>query len=106
MLDVKVKSRTDPRRLQARGDDPQLRRHPSRAFRTRWLRPGGADTPRLEDWPEITRESGGNVRRVNVDGITKAELASWKSGDTVLLSGKILTGRDAAHKRIADMLKR
>jgi fumarate hydratase class I len=46
------------------------------------------------------------VRRVNVDGITKAELASWKSGDTVLLSGKILTGRDAAHKRIADMLKK
>ncbi|WED74649.1 fumarate hydratase [Aeromonas allosaccharophila] len=61
--------------------------------------------PRLSDWPEITREAGGNVRRVNVDGITKAELASWKSGDTVLLSGKILTGRDAAHKRIADMLK-
>ena len=46
------------------------------------------------------------MRRVNVDGITKAELASWKSGDTVLLSGKILTGRDAAHKRIADMLKK
>ncbi|HHQ4534543.1 TPA: fumarate hydratase [Aeromonas veronii] len=62
--------------------------------------------PKLSDWPEITREAGGNVRRVNVDGITKAELASWKSGDTVLLSGKILTGRDAAHKRIADMLAR
>ncbi len=67
--------------------------------------PAELTPPRLEDWPEITRESGGNVRRVNVDGITKAELASWKSGDTVLLSGKILTGRDAAHKRIADMLK-
>ncbi|AKA17581.1 fumarate hydratase [Aeromonas hydrophila] len=62
--------------------------------------------PKLEDWPEITRSAGGNVRRVNVDGITKAELASWKSGDTVLLSGKILTGRDAAHKRIADMLNK
>jgi fumarate hydratase class I len=67
--------------------------------------PAELTPPRLEDWPEITREAGGNVRRVNVDGITKAELASWKSGDTVLLSGKILTGRDAAHKRIADMLK-
>ena len=63
--------------------------------------PAELTPPRLSDWPEIT----GNVRRVNVDGITKAELASWKSGDTVLLSGKILTGRDAAHKRIADMLK-
>ncbi|MBF3235660.1 fumarate hydratase [Aeromonas veronii] len=67
--------------------------------------PAELTTPKLSDWPEITREAGGNVRRVNVDGITKAELASWKSGDTVLLSGKILTGRDAAHKRIADMLK-
>lgn len=68
--------------------------------------PAELTPPKLEDWPEITREAGGNVRRVNVDGITKAELASWKSGDTVLLSGKILTGRDAAHKRIADMLTR
>lgn len=68
--------------------------------------PAELTPPKLEDWPEITRSAGGNVRRVNVDGITKAELASWKSGDTVLLSGKILTGRDAAHKRIADMLKK
>lgn len=67
--------------------------------------PAELTPPKLSDWPEITREAGGNVRRVNVDGITKAELVSWKSGDTVLLSGKILTGRDAAHKRIADMLK-
>ena len=67
--------------------------------------PAELTPPKLSDWPEITREAGANVRRVNVDGITKAELASWKSGDTVLLSGKILTGRDAAHKRIADMLK-
>ncbi|MFQ1595609.1 fumarate hydratase [Aeromonas veronii] len=67
--------------------------------------PAELTPPKLSDWPEITREAGGNVRRVNVDDITKAELASWKSGDTVLLSGKILTGRDAAHKRIADMLK-
>ncbi|MGL6263665.1 fumarate hydratase [Aeromonas jandaei] len=68
--------------------------------------PAELTPPKLSDWPEITREAGGNVRRVNVDGITKAELANWKSGDTVLLSGKILTGRDAAHKRIADMLAR
>ncbi|MFM5429551.1 fumarate hydratase [Aeromonas veronii] len=67
--------------------------------------PAELTPPKLSDWPETAREAGGNVRRVNVDGITKAELASWKSGDTVLLSGKILTGRDAAHKRIADMLK-
>ena len=43
---------------------------------------------------------------MNLDGITKAEIATWKSGETLLLSGKILTGRDAAHKRLADMIAR
>ncbi|MCJ8270118.1 MAG: fumarate hydratase C-terminal domain-containing protein, partial [Psychrosphaera sp.] len=62
--------------------------------------------PKLEDWPEITRETGDNVRRVNVDGLTKKDIACWKSGETVLLSGKILTGRDAAHKRIADLINK
>ena len=62
--------------------------------------------PKLEDWPEVTWEVGNNVRRVNVDDITKADVQEWKSGETVLLSGKILTGRDAAHKRIQDMLAR
>lgn len=55
---------------------------------------------------EVTWEVGDNVRRVNVDEITKADVQEWKSGETVLLSGKILTGRDAAHKRIQDMLAR
>ncbi|WP_108651147.1 fumarate hydratase [Dongshaea marina] len=62
--------------------------------------------PRLEDWPEITREAGAGTRRVNLDGLTKEDILSWKSGETLLLSGKILTGRDAAHKRIADLLSR
>src|SRR5690606_31503661 len=52
--------------------------------------------PSLEDWPEITWEMGANVRRVNLDGISPAEIQDWKPGDTLLLSGKILTGRDAA----------
>jgi fumarate hydratase class I len=43
-------------------------------------------------------------KRVNLDTLTKAEVASWKPGDTLLLNGKMLTGRDAAHKRIQDML--
>ncbi len=47
---------------------------------------------------------GENVRRVNIDEVTKDDVQEWKSGETVLLSGKILTGRDAAHKRIQDML--
>jgi len=66
--------------------------------------PADLTPPKLEDWPEITWEVGENVRRVNVDGLTKADIAQWKTGETVLLSGTILTGRDAAHKRIQDML--
>ncbi|MBC6905578.1 fumarate hydratase [Saccharophagus sp. K07] len=62
--------------------------------------------PSLEDWPVITREAGANVRRVNLDGITREEIQQWQPGDTLLLSGKLLTGRDAAHKRMVDMLAR
>lgn len=61
--------------------------------------------PKLEDWPEITWEIG-NARRVNLDTLTKADIADWKTGETVLLSGKLLTGRDAAHKRMVDMISK
>ncbi|NWO10048.1 fumarate hydratase [Chromohalobacter salexigens] len=60
--------------------------------------------PTLEDWPQITREAGDNVKRVNLDTVTAEEAASWQPGDTLLLNGKLLTGRDAAHKRMVDML--
>ncbi|GAB2799688.1 fumarate hydratase [Halomonas shantousis] len=60
--------------------------------------------PRIEDWPEITWEVGEGVKRANLDDITPEEVRTWKPGDTVLLSGKLLTGRDAAHKRMVDML--
>lgn len=66
--------------------------------------PADLTPPKLEEWPDITWEVGENVRRVNVDGLTKADIREWKTGETVLLTGTILTGRDAAHKRIADML--
>ncbi len=66
--------------------------------------PANLTPPKLEEWPEITWEVGENVRRVNVDELKKADVSSWKTGETVLLSGTILTGRDAAHKRIQEML--
>jgi fumarate hydratase class I len=68
--------------------------------------PARLDPPRLDDWPEVTRETGDNVRRVNLDSVTREEVKTWKPGDTLLLSGKMLTGRDAAHKRMVDMLSR
>jgi fumarate hydratase class I len=49
---------------------------------------------------------GDDARRVNLDTVTQADIETWKTGETVLLSGKMLTGRDAAHKRIKDMLDR
>ncbi|TMU20134.1 fumarate hydratase [Halomonas sp. ATBC28] len=62
------------------------------------------EAPKLEDWPEITREAGENVKRVNLDTVTPEEVKTWQPGDTLLLNGKLLTGRDAAHKRMVDML--
>jgi len=61
--------------------------------------------PRLDDWPEVTREAGDNVRRVNLDTVTREEIADWKPGETLLLNGKMLTGRDAAHKKMIDMME-
>lgn len=66
--------------------------------------PAALPAPKLEDWPEITREMGDNVKRVNLDTITPEEVQTWQPGDTLLLNGKLLTGRDAAHKRMVDML--
>jgi len=68
--------------------------------------PAELHVPKLEDWPEVTWEVSDSVRRVNVDNIKPESILEWKTGETVLLSGKILTGRDAAHKRIKDMLDR
>ena len=60
--------------------------------------------PDISAWPEIPMAAGENVRRVNLDNITREQISSWKAGDTLLLSGKILTGRDAAHNRIRSLL--
>jgi fumarate hydratase class I len=62
--------------------------------------------PSLEDWPNIVWDAGTTSRRVNLDTVTRADISTWKPGETLLLSGTMLTGRDAAHKRIVDMLER
>jgi fumarate hydratase class I len=60
--------------------------------------------PNLDEWPEISWEVGDSVRRVNLDTVTREDVQAWKTGETLLLSGKMLTGRDAAHKRMVDMI--
>jgi len=64
------------------------------------------DPPDLRSWPDVHWSPAPESRRVDVNALTPAEVASWKPGDRLLLNGRILTGRDAAHKRIADMLAR
>ena len=67
--------------------------------------PAQLDPPSLEDWPKLTYNPTG-ARRVDLDTITRAQIATFKPGEVLLLNGKLLTGRDAAHKRIVDMLNR
>jgi len=67
--------------------------------------PAYLDPPPLDSWPNVNwQPDAQKSTRVNLDTLTKEEVASWKPGQTLLLNGKMLTGRDAAHKRIQDML--
>ncbi|HEU6454211.1 MAG TPA: fumarate hydratase [Roseateles sp.] len=67
--------------------------------------PSYIEPPSLDLWPDVHWAPDYNKsRRVDLNKLTKEEVASWKPGDTLLLNGKMLTGRDAAHKRIQDML--
>jgi fumarate hydratase, class I len=68
--------------------------------------PAEFEAPDLSDWPAVSWTPDASSRRVNLDRLTREEVAAWKPGDRLLLSGKLLTGRDAAHKRIQDMLGR
>ena len=68
------------------------------------LRHVPVEVPSIEDWPKITWTPSAQSRRVDLDTLTRADVRNWKQGETLLLSGKMLTGRDAAHKRIEDML--
>ncbi|MBD3653249.1 fumarate hydratase [Kangiella sp.] len=60
--------------------------------------------PSIEDWPDMEYEAAADAKRVDMNNITPEEVASWKPGQVLLLNGKILTGRDAAHKKIKDLL--
>jgi fumarate hydratase class I len=67
--------------------------------------PAQFEQPSLADWPNIALErTAGAARRVDLDRLTREEVASWRLGETLLLSGKLLTARDAAHERLAAMI--
>jgi fumarate hydratase class I len=66
--------------------------------------PVALDPPSLDRWPDVHWKPSAGSRRVNLDTLTQEEVRGWKPGQTLLLSGRMLTGRDAAHKRLADLL--
>ena len=69
--------------------------------------PASFAPPDLSLWPEIAADPQAKpARRVNLDRLTRADVATWRAGETLLLSGRMLTGRDAAHKRMADLMAR
>ena len=68
--------------------------------------PARLEPPKLEDWPAVTWSPSAQARRVDLNSVTPADVATWLPGETLLLNGKLLTGRDAAHKRMVDMLNR
>jgi fumarate hydratase class I len=68
--------------------------------------PAQLPVPKLSDWPQIALAGHEQSRRVNLDTLTKKDIQGWRPGETLLLSGRLLTGRDAAHKRLVDMLNK
>ena len=62
------------------------------------------EPPQLSDWPAVAWTPDAQSRRVDLDKLTREQVAAWKPGERLLLSGRLLTGRDAAHKRIQEML--
>jgi fumarate hydratase class I len=66
--------------------------------------PVALPVPNLDDWPQVEWAPAANARRVNLDTVTRDDVLGWRPGEPLLLSGRMLTGRDAAHKRIAELL--
>ena len=66
--------------------------------------PARFEPPSLENWPKLDLDLSSGAKRINLETLTKAEIATWKAGERLLLNGKIVTGRDAAHKQLTDLI--
>ncbi len=75
-------------------------------FRLDGSGPARFEPPPLSVWPDIAWQGPVGARRVNLDRLRREDIATWRAGDSLLLSGRLLTGRDAAHRRIAEMIAR
>ena len=106
VLDVKVKDYPTHAANKAVALIPNCAATRHAHFTLKGAGPALQTPPSLEDWPEVSWEVGESVERVDLDSITPEAIAKWKPGQTLLLNGKLLTGRDAAHKRLVDMIER
>lgn len=68
--------------------------------------PAQLSIPKLSDWPEIALSGSDQARHVDLDSLNAADIKDWQPGETLLLSGKLLTGRDAAHKRLVELINK
>jgi fumarate hydratase, class I len=85
---------------------PNCAAHRMVAFSLDGRGPAQLDPPRAEDWPDIAWAPDLSARRIDLDRMPEEEVESWRAGDRLLLSGALLTARDAAHKRLADLIAR
>jgi fumarate hydratase, class I len=107
VLDVKIRTYPTHAASKPVGLIPQCAADRHVAFTLDGSGPAVLPSPDLAAWPEVVLEqTDGRVRRVDLDSLTRQDVAAWKAGDTLLLSGRLLTGRDAAHQRLVGMLAR
>ncbi|MFL5516836.1 MAG: fumarate hydratase [Gemmatimonadales bacterium] len=106
VVDVKVKTFPTHAASKPVGLIPQCAANRHATFVLDGSGPARLDPPDLEDWPQIALDRTVRVaRKVDLDTLTRENVAAWRPGETLLLSGRMLTGRDAAHQRIARMLQ-
>ncbi|QZO00788.1 fumarate hydratase [Chenggangzhangella methanolivorans] len=107
VVDVKVKTAPTHAASKPVGLVPQCAANRHVRFTLDGSGPARFDPPSLADWPEIAlQRTADAAKKVDLDALSRAEVASWKAGDRLLLSGKLLTGRDAPHKRMVEMMAR
>jgi fumarate hydratase class I len=105
VVDVKIKTFPTHAASKPVGLIPQCAANRHVSFVLDGSGPALLEPPNLADWPQIAIDRTAHVgRRVNLDTVTREDIVTWKPGDTLLLSGHMLTGRDAAHARIVGML--
>ena len=104
VLDVKIKEHPTHAASQPVGLIPNCAATRHAHFVLDGSGPASQQPPSLDIWPRLRRDSG-RARRVQLDGLTKKDIAEWRPGETLLLSGALLTGRDAAHRKIQQLIE-